>query len=287
MLQVRRWENGDAFLGAASEFLVAREAEHNLLLGLAAVAARHPENYREPPQFVTVHDGGRVVAATLRTPPHSLVMSELADARALDVLLEAWCGEPLPGVIGPAAIAGELAARWAEHAGVRAAREMAQRIFKLERVVAPRPTPGSWRDAEERDRALLAQWWRDFSLEAKAAIHDDPAAVADRWLRRAGRVMSVWQDGGEPVALAGVGGETPHGVRVGPVYTPPQLRGRGYASNLVAALSARALADGRRFCFLFTDLANPTSNRIYQALGYEPVTDVDQYRFITTSETDL
>src|SRR5262245_34005756 len=154
MLQVRRWENGDAFLGAASEFLVAREAEHNLLLGLAAVAARHPENYRERPQFVTVHDGGRVIAATLRTPPHSLVMSELADARALDVLLEAWCGEPLPGVIGPAAIAGELATRWAEHAGVRAAREMAQRIFKLERVVLPRPAPGSWRDVEERDRAL-------------------------------------------------------------------------------------------------------------------------------------
>src|SRR5512133_3238568 len=164
MLQVRRWPDGDAFLAAASEFLVAREAEHNLLFGLAAVAARHPENYPAPPQYVTVHDGERVVAATLRTPPHSLVMSEVADARALDALIDAWRAEPLPGVIGPAAVAGELAARWAQRTGVRAQREMAQRIFRLERVVPPRPAPGSWRDVEERDRALLADWHRAFSL---------------------------------------------------------------------------------------------------------------------------
>jgi len=276
---VRHWDDGAQFLAAASEFLVAREAEHNLLLGLAGVAAQHPGNYREPPQFVTVHDGGRVIAATLRTPPNNVILSELADARALEVLIEAWCGEVLPGAIGPSATVGEFAERWASHTGVRAVCEMQQRIFKLERVAPPRPAPGSWRDVDERDRALLAAWWRAFSVEAGAAIHDDPAAVADRWLRRAGRVMSVWEAGGEVVSLAGVGGETPNGVRVGPVYTPPEQRGRGYASNLVAALSERALATGRRFCFLFTDLANPTSNRIYQALGYAAVTDVDQYRF--------
>ena len=79
------------------------------------------------------------------------------------------------------------------------------------------------------------------------------------------------------MSLTGVGGLTPHGIRVGPVYTPPELRGRGYASNLVAAASQAALDDGRRALFLFTDLANPTSNRIYQAIGYEPVRDVDEW----------
>jgi predicted GNAT family acetyltransferase len=64
-----------------------------------------------------------------------------------------------------------------------------------------------------------------------------------------------------------------------PVYTPPALRGRGYASALVAAVSQAQLDAGRRFCFLFTDLANPTSNRIYQDIGYEAVCDVDEYRF--------
>ena len=73
---------------------------------------------------------------------------------------------------------------------------------------------------------------------------------------------------------------TPNGIRVGPVYTPPQRRGRGYASALTAAVSAALLHDGRRFCFLFTNLANPTSNAIYQAIGYRPVADVAQIELV-------
>jgi predicted GNAT family acetyltransferase len=79
--------------------------------------------------------------------------------------------------------------------------------------------------------------------------------------------------------MVGAGGETPNGIRIGPVYTPPQRRSRGYATSLTAAASADQLGRGRRFVFLFTDLANPTSNKIYQAIGYRPVCDVDMYRF--------
>lgn len=63
------------------------------------------------------------------------------------------------------------------------------------------------------------------------------------------------------------------------MYTPPEARGRGYATSLTAAASADQLERGRRFCFLFTDLANPTSNAICQSIGYVPVCDMDQYRF--------
>ena len=73
--------------------------------------------------------------------------------------------------------------------------------------------------------------------------------------------------------MAGWGGRTPNGVRIGPVYTPPSLRRRGYGSAVTAAVSAERLASGLRFCFLYTDLANPTSNRIYSEIGYEPVCD--------------
>jgi uncharacterized protein len=82
----------------------------------------------------------------------------------------------------------------------------------------------------------------------------------------------LWEND-RPVSLAGWGGETPNGVRVGPVYTPPAHRRRGYGSAVTAAVTAERLAAGRRFCFLYTDLANPTSNRIYASLGYEPVCD--------------
>jgi predicted GNAT family acetyltransferase len=109
----------------------------------------------------------------------------------------------------------------------------------------------------------------------------DPAEVAadvDRWLARRGRTLFLWEDG-EPMSLCGVGGETPNGIRIGPVYTPPAFRTRGYASALVAAVSQTELDAGRRFCFLFTDQANPTANHIYQAIGYEPIRDVDAYRY--------
>ena len=83
-----------------------------------------------------------------------------------------------------------------------------------------------------------------------------------------------------PKSVTGVGGETPSGIRIGPVYTPPPDRGQGYASALVAAVSQAQLDAGRRFCFLYTDLANPTSNRIYQAIGYRPVTGALRIDFV-------
>ena len=89
----------------------------------------------------------------------------------------------------------------------------------------------------------------------------------------------LWEGEGEPVTLVGAGGDTPNGIRIGPVYTPPPHRGRGYASNLTAAVSQTLLDEGRRFCFLYTNLANGTANRIYQAIGYEPVTDAVMIRF--------
>jgi predicted GNAT family acetyltransferase len=101
----------------------------------------------------------------------------------------------------------------------------------------------------------------------------------ERWIRGAGQAAFVWEVGGRPVSLVVAGSPTPHGIRIGPVYTPPAARRRGYASALTAAVSQLQLDQGRRYCFLFTDLANPTSNWIYRSIGYEPVIDVNQYRF--------
>jgi uncharacterized protein len=96
--------------------------------------------------------------------------------------------------------------------------------------------------------------------------------------RLAERGLVVWEDG-DPVSFAGFGGATPNGIRIGPVYTPPAHRGRGYASACVATLSVNLLRGGYRFCFLFTDLRNPTSNRLYERLGYEPVCDLQEITF--------
>jgi len=137
--------------------------------------------------------------------------------------------------------------------------------------------------ASADDRTIVRDWVRAFHEEA---IGDAPAqdydAMADRLIRGLGRTAYLWVDDGRPVSLAGAGGLTPNGIRIGPVYTPPELRGRGYASNVVAALSQHQLDRGRTFVFLFTDLANPTANKIYQDIGYEPVIDIDEYNFRAT-----
>lgn len=284
-LAFHRFDDVDGFLAATGDFLAAREAEHNLLWGITSQVRGFPELFEEPPTFASVTDaGGRVVAATLRTPPWNQVLSEVDDPAAVDLLAEELSGQPLPGVTGPSEAAARFAAAWAERTGRRAELGVAERIFRLERVVPPeRPAAGSWRLAEPADRELVADWLVRFGAEATPTTPPltEPLATADRWIARRYRTLYLWEADGRVVSLVGAGGETPHGIRIGPVYTPPDERDRGYASSLTAAATQDQLDSGRRFVFLFTDLSNPTSNKIYRAIGYEPVCDVDLYHFET------
>ena len=284
VLTVRRPATVDAFVELAGEFLAAREAEHNLLFGICTAIRTTPELFADdPPSFAVVtNERTDVVLASLRTPPHNQVLSQVDNPEALDRLVDSLAGELLPGVLAPTEAASRFADRWCAATGQSFHLEVAERIFRLERVIPPdRPAAGRWRVAEPRDRELVAEWVVAFSAEAmpEAPPIDDPSATADRWIAGVYRRLYLWDDGGSIVSLVGAGGETPNGIRIGPVYTPPEYRGRGYASSLTAAASQDQLDRGRRFCFLFTDHSNPTSNKIYQAIGYEPICDVDMVRF--------
>jgi predicted GNAT family acetyltransferase len=120
------------------------------------------------------------------------------------------------------------------------------------------------------DRDLALAWWTAFSREVQSLAGARPSVVDER-LSYGG--ITLWEVGGAPVSLAGLTRPVAGTVRVGPVYTPPELRGRGYAGAVTAAVSRAALADGVADVLLFTDLANPTSNALYQRLGYRPVED--------------
>ena len=282
-LTVSRTQTVEEFLATAGAFLGEREAEHNLLFGICSSIQKSPEIFESAPRFAVVTDGrGQVRAAALQTPPFNLVLSMVDSEPPTDALADALRDDPLPGVMGPKEPAARFAERWASANGRTATPEIAERIFRLERVKQPkRPAKGTWRIADERDRALIARWVVAFRDEAvpNAPPIADPDAVAGRWIEQVARIGYVWEDEGEVVSLVGAGGETPNGIRIGPVYTPPERRGRGYASSLTAAASQDQLGRGRRFVFLFTDLSNPTSNKIYRSIGYKPVVDIDQYRF--------
>ena len=278
--RLRRYDDVDEYLAAATPFLIEREAEHNLIFGVASTLREDPGQYTGPAYLATVHEGGRVVAAALRTPPFRLVLSEMDDRRAIELLARDTLEHDLPGVNGPADIVREFVAKRESLGGPPAALEVGERVYRLRKVIPPRPVPGAMRAARPADRDLVARWVYDFMYEALGE-DDRPGAEtsADRWVVGRGGTLQLWDVEGEPVSMAGVRGPTPNGIRIGPVYTPPDLRGRGYASALVAAASQAELDAGRTFVFLFTDLANPTSNRIYQAIGYEPVRDIDVYVF--------
>jgi len=281
-VRLTRHDSADDFLACAGDFLAAREAEHNLILGIGSRLQREPLLYGEPAYLVTVEDEGAVVGVTMRTPPHNLIVSEIDDRNAIPLLVEDARGVfgTLPGVVGPKAPAAEFAELWQETTGAPARVEIEQRCFRADHVDAPANVSGVMRDYEPRDRDVAVRWMDAFVAEALHGPEPESSeAFVDHRDADPEAGLVLWEDAGEPVSFAGFGGRTPNGIRIGPVYTPPELRGRGYASALTAELTQRLLDEGRRFCFLFTDLANPTSNTIYQRIGYRPVSDVDLWRF--------
>jgi predicted GNAT family acetyltransferase len=281
-VEIERLPDANAFLERAGEFLFAREAVHNLPLGLCSRLRTHPLLYGEDPYFAVALEGGRVVAATMRTPPHNLILTEVDDPAALEPLADdahAAFGS-LPGAGGPREPAGKFAGIWEARTGAKAEISMRLRIYEAEETRPPEGVPGRMRPYEDRDRELVITWMDAFVDEA---MTEPPPESSQEWLERrlddpdSGILM--WDVDGEAVSMGGYGGTTPNGNRIGPIYTPPELRRRGYASALTAELTQTLLDRGRRFCFLFTDLANPTSNSIYQQIGYRPVADVDQWNF--------
>lgn len=267
----------EAFLARAEPLLLADEARHNLILGLAGTLRDHPHVYPESALWL-VERAGTVVGASLRTPPHNLVLARGSDD-AVAALARSIEG-PLPGIVGAVPEVDRFVAAW----GARAVPRARQGIYALHTVVPPpRPAPGSPRTATRADRPLLLEWWRTFAVEALDDSAPDEERIArsvDHKLAEPAGGIALWEDGGRAVSAVGFGSPTPTGVRIGPVYTPPELRGRGYASALTAHVSAQQLAAGRRFCFLYTNLANPTSNKIYVEIGYERVCDSVDYAFV-------
>jgi uncharacterized protein len=281
-VQVERFSDAQAFLDAAGPFLAEHEAEHNLLFGIAATLIIDSERYREQPFLAAVRRDDEVVAAAVMTPPFNVVLSMTDDPDPI-VAIGRDLGRnrfTVPGVTAPVEVARRFADLWTQRHGLIPKLAFAQRIYRLERVTRPSDVSGTMRAATEADRELLIDWVHAFLVEALERPSEDEAeSIVDSALRTGSRTFYLWEDGGRSVSLAGVTGPTPNGIRVGPVYTPPESRRRGYGSAVTAAASQAQLDSGRTFVFLFTDLDNPTSNKIYQAIGYEPVMDVDQWTF--------
>ena len=267
----------DEFAKHARGFLEAR-IERNVL---ATVLADVLESVHPPHQCWFAYGldtNGRTDFAALRTPPWSMLASEIEppDARRL---IECWLDHDpgLPGVSGPSASAHAIAGAWSQTTGRTSRCRMREALQVLEEVRGPsRPASGKLRVAGADERELLASWMGEFGREAGVVGADQAERMVDARLGQ--RRLFVWDDGG-PVSMLGVSSPVAGAVRIGPVYTPPDRRRRGYATSAVAAASRQALERGASRCLLYTDLANPTSNKIYAEVGYRCVADWEDHAF--------
>ena len=278
-MHVVKLEDAGTFL-ERTRSLLADEARHNLILGLAGTLRDNPGLYPEQELWLVAEDGD-VAGAALRTPPYNLVLGG-GGPDALEALAREL-GGTIPGAVGAVPEIDELVGACSRLHGVTPEARVRQGIYSLDTVVPPVVPSGAPRPAMPNERELLVRWWGEFGAEALSEPERDEERnrrSIDHRLAASGNGIAVWEDRGEPVCAVGYGSPTPTGVRIGPVYTPPEHRRRGYASALTAHVSAEQLAAGRSFCFLYTDLANPTSNKIYVEIGYRRVCDSIQYAFV-------
>ena len=268
--------NADSFLECTETWLLRAEAQHNLILGLARLLRGEPPPTRSTPWFFSLHEHGSVVGCALRTPPRDLLITEL-ERSGVEALIGALHSElpSLSGVFGPEPGSGTFAAQWSKLQRRPSQPPMRQRFYVLRQV---RPNlveaPGSLRKATPSDLPRVADWVAQFTQETATGDSEDPQRIAGGAIAKG--QLYLWQ-APDPVSMAGWTGVTPSGRRVSFVFTPPAERRRGHASACVAALSRTILAMGNRFCCLYADLANPTSNAIYARIGYEPMYDASRY----------
>lgn len=282
-MNVIRCDTPHDFLERAEAFLLADEACHNLLLGRPAASMAQKTMTATSAYFAVVANADDVVVAAMMVPPHRLVLSRTEWPQTLALIAHDLLGTGImpPGVHGPVPVGEQFARVWQQLSGQRYEPGLAQRLYRITRVRPLPGAPGHLRPATQADRQLLIGWMRAFHVEAfgQHAPPVDVEQIVDERLQGTTEGLYLWEHG-RPRAFVGHAGATPHGVRVGPVYTPPEYRHQGYGGVAVATLSQLLLDRGYQFCCLFADLANLTSNRIYQRIGYEPVCDVCEYRFL-------
>jgi len=264
------------FVERAGSWLERREDHHNLLLGLMS-SRLESQTWRAGDFFATVESSDEVVGCVVRTPPHKALLTDLPVAAAPSVaaaLSDRF--EAIPAAFGPQASAGAVAAAWARLRGVRYVVGMPQGLYRLDRVIPARGVSGSMRRGTEADVDRTVRWGEGFTGDTGIGFPPGVDSVR-RWLDR--NALFFWECDDEPVTMAVAHGRTRRGVRIGYVYTPPERRGNGYASALVADLSQAMLDAGCDFCVLYTDLTNPVSNAIYRRIGYDLIAELSDFDF--------
>jgi uncharacterized protein len=281
-MEVTRYESIPAFYDEVETFLLDQEDRAGLMLG-NSIRFRDKVWEEEKPLLATVKKDGTIMLAAMLIPPYSLLLLEKDEAdgiAAVPHFVEYLVKEDyaISKVNSPKAIGKAFSEHWRRAHHMEEKVLMDLRLYTLKSVVQPAVRPGKLRQATTDDLIFLPEWIVEMTGEVNQLMTLDEAEEYAK--ERVGNgFLFIWEDEGKAVSMASKTRPNIKGVSVNLVYTPKEMRGKGYASSCVAALSEYLLKDGYEFCTLYTDLANPTSNKIYQNIGYAPVCDYIEIKF--------
>jgi predicted GNAT family acetyltransferase len=273
-------EDIDDFLARAGDFLRSRPALHTMhltvtekrrSLGQAAYDGRGPV-------FGRLEHAGEIQATFYRLPSRGLSVTSLTPRQADSLTAHLIAlGHALPSVTAEQITADAFAQAWQRRTGTTPTLRVRLHLYRLAMLTPPEPVPaGRGRLAGEHDHEHLMHWCRELAADLGEVVTIDAASWAGT--RFAEKRFTFWETpDGAPVSMAGVNPMVAGQVRVDPVYTPARLRGRGYAGAVTVEVSRAALAAGATDVVLFTNAANPTSNALYERVGYRRITDFATY----------
>ena len=275
------------FYNAAYDVLMRDEAQNLIPLGNVLIGHRGEDKtgWRDPANWLmaTVSDENTILLTAIMTPPHNIALyatDNKINAAAIDCLAAGLKEHPIPGVLAEKALAECFAKAYTKTYET----VYNQRIYELTKVNTDINNIGSLRLVEERDMAVFPYWYEAFSACTQGRFDSKIMKIPQtdehyRYFISTKQFYFLEVDG-MPVSLARLNREMQTVIGIGAVYTPPYFRGRGYATSCVAKVSQIALDKGFKKCVLYTDLANPTSNSIYQKIGYRPICDSLMLKFV-------
>ena len=286
-MKLTQYTDPKTFLQKVLPFLEENEALNNLMLGLAFSLNKPKAEARydadEALMVLVENQEDKVVLAALQTPPHNLIVSGKSEflKNGIDILVNYLQDQKMnfPGVIGEKQAAAHFAEKWTELHSLNQEIFMDMGVFQLDKVAELPAAKGNIRPMKVTDEDLVVEWTMGFSEHTDQKYTLETARqLAQRKLREG--YLRIWEVEGLPVSMASAIRPTENIMGVSLVFTPPEHRKKGYARTCVAQLSQEMLDSGYRSCTLFTDLSNPTSNKIYQEIGYYKVGEFTNIAFV-------
>lgn len=279
-MKIIKYTDANEFYDKVVSFLEKDEAVNNLALGILSNLRNNENSYGKIKPFLALLEDGEIIKLVMiMTPPYNLQILGGGSNEVLTYAIDYLINENIevPGIIGRKELCADIVNIWAEKSSFKPEISMDQRIYRLDQVNNTHDSKGCFKIADKEDSKTLVKWLMEFNKYIGENPDKDKAEKQIKNLINKERAY-LWVDK-VPVAMVLAGRETKNGITVSGVYTPEKFRNNGYATSCVAKVSKLLLEEGFKFCTLYTDLSNPTSNSIYMKIGYEPIADSLMYEF--------